>query len=432
MMRPAGHAARAALGIALGAMSLASAALPAAGQARLDRVVVSRTRIGGGGHVQAWVSVEDTDGGPLTGLERGGLSVTWDGRTPHDLAVRPVAERDPAFELTLVVDPDVARDHGSALRSLLAALGAMAGDRDRVKISFTGTEGRSIGGPLSRAADLDDKLGSLGTGRDPSHLYDALYREVRALLVVTRGVESGSQHQVPEVLALAGNYEQHVPLLVMLLDPNGTATEAERLSRIAPRSGGTFERLDGPERLPDIGAKAVRKLRSAYVLEFRDPRWDAGAERHAIEVTASAGGDQRAGGAAVITSEAMARAWWQGSLPWVVLVVVILSVLALLPLFVRKPLVRLRVVEGDERGFTYELYEVPVTLGAADGNDLIFSEQEVSRNHAVFERRGSTIELVDLNSENGTFVNGDRISRRRLSKGDRVSLGGAVEFEVRG
>jgi pSer/pThr/pTyr-binding forkhead associated (FHA) protein len=90
------------------------------------------------------------------------------------------------------------------------------------------------------------------------------------------------------------------------------------------------------------------------------------------------------------------------------------------------------VLNGDEKGCSYELFATPVTLGAAVGNDLSFDDDLVSRNHAVFERRGSAVELVDLNSENGTFVNGDRISRRRLSKGDRVSLGGAIDLEVAG
>ena len=63
----------------------------------------------------------------------------------------------------------------------------------------------------------------------------------------------------------------------------------------------------------------------------------------------------------------------------------------------------------------------------------MFPESEVSRNHAVLERRGRNIELADLNSENGTLVNGERITRRVLAEGDRISLGDAVHliFEAR-
>ena len=151
-----------------------------------------------------------------------------------------------------------------------------------------------------------------------------------------------------------------------------------------------------------------------------------------LEVTVSSGGDQRTGSESVVTAEVLARAWWQGALPWVLLFVVILLGLAALPFLIRRPLVRLRVSNGAEKGFVYEIFEVPVTIGAAAGNDLIFTDEEVSRNHAVFERRGSAIELVDSNSENGTYVNGDRVSRRRVTRGDRVKLGEAVEFEVLG
>jgi len=116
----------------------------------------------------------------------------------------------------------------------------------------------------------------------------------------------------------------------------------------------------------------------------------------------------------------------------VLLFMVILLGLGALPFLMRRPLVRLRVASGAEKGFVYEIYEVPVTLGAAAGNDLIFTDDEVSRNHAVFERRGTAIELLDSNSENGTFVNGHKVSRHRVTRGDRVRLGETVEFEVLG
>jgi hypothetical protein len=167
-------------------------------------------------------------------------------------------------------------------------------------------------------------------------------------------------------------------------------------------------------------------------MSFRDPRFDSQAERHGFDVAVSAGGEQRSKHREVITADVMPRPWWQGPLPLVVLGMVILLGLLAIPLLWRRPLVRLTVLNGDEKGFTYELYATPVRLGAAVGNDLSFDDDLISRNHAVFERRGSSVELVDLNSENGTFVNGDRISRRRIAKGDRLSLGGAVELEVVG
>jgi pSer/pThr/pTyr-binding forkhead associated (FHA) protein len=89
---------------------------------------------------------------------------------------------------------------------------------------------------------------------------------------------------------------------------------------------------------------------------------------------------------------------------------------------------------GADEGVWYEIFAFPITVGGADGNDIVLASAQVSRNHAVLERRGRTVELADLNSENGTFVNGERIVRRALADGDRVSLGPAVHliYEARG
>jgi hypothetical protein len=132
------------------------------------------------------------------------------------------------------------------------------------------------------------------------------------------------------------------------------------------------------------------------------------------------------------TADVLTLPWWRQPLPW--LIAVTLLALGGLGTLVLRPrrLCQLVVDSGAERGCSYEVYATPITLGAAVGNDLTLSEARVSRNHAVLERRGRGIELVDLNSENGTFVNGDRVTRRILVRGDRISLGGAVEMIFEG
>jgi hypothetical protein len=421
-------------------LSLLGAGLAGA-QSRLGYVSVDRVRITGGGNVQAWVSVLDPDAVPVAGLDASSFAPSWDGRTPDGLIAEPVSSRDPELRLTVLVDPGLVRDLGGTLRGMLEILAGRAGDRDRVRVAAIGGHGRGASAPLSRAGELSGRLEASESG-GPITLYDDLFREVRSLarlpkgragavLLVTRGVDTGSRHAVPEVLAISGAYAQHVPVLVLLLDSGG-ATESERLAALAQRSGGSFERLDGADKAIAGAQRAVQRLRGAYVLSFHDPRWDGKAERHVLEVAVNVGGEQRRRSIEVVSAEVMARAWWQGPLPLVLLGVVILLASIAVPLIWRRPMLKLVVLNGEEKGCSYELYAMPVTLGAAVGNDLTFPAGRVSRSHAVFERRGSGVELVDLNSENGTFVNGDRVTRRRLSRGDRVSLGGAVELEVRG
>jgi hypothetical protein len=64
------------------------------------------------------------------------------------------------------------------------------------------------------------------------------------------------------------------------------------------------------------------------------------------------------------------------------------------------------------------------TLGRGLGNDIILEDTRVSRHHAQLRYKARRFWLTDLNSTNGTFVNGARVSETALRDGDLVSLGG--------
>ena len=61
-----------------------------------------------------------------------------------------------------------------------------------------------------------------------------------------------------------------------------------------------------------------------------------------------------------------------------------------------------------------------ISIGRAPDNDLIFTSRNVSRYHAVVEREGDGYTLRDLNSANGTCVNGERTRTASLSDGDEI------------
>lgn len=66
----------------------------------------------------------------------------------------------------------------------------------------------------------------------------------------------------------------------------------------------------------------------------------------------------------------------------------------------------------------------PKTLGRATGADFIVDAALVSRVHCRFTvLSDGDLEVRDLESTNGTFVNGTRISKARLTPGDRVQIG---------
>ncbi len=86
----------------------------------------------------------------------------------------------------------------------------------------------------------------------------------------------------------------------------------------------------------------------------------------------------------------------------------------------------LRVVEGPGAGAYLVLRGPRYTVGRGKGCDLVLPDPRVSREHARLERGPEGTEVVDLGSTNGTFVNGQRVRRRRLRHGDRLQVGGAV------
>jgi len=63
------------------------------------------------------------------------------------------------------------------------------------------------------------------------------------------------------------------------------------------------------------------------------------------------------------------------------------------------------------------------TIGRTPDNDVHIDAEFISRHHAVALRAGARTVIEDLNSTNGTFVNGQRVNRRTLKDGDLVILG---------
>jgi pSer/pThr/pTyr-binding forkhead associated (FHA) protein len=69
------------------------------------------------------------------------------------------------------------------------------------------------------------------------------------------------------------------------------------------------------------------------------------------------------------------------------------------------------------------------TVGRAPRADFILDAALVSRLHCRLTAGDTTVEVVDLKSTNGTFVNGKRVDRASLSVGDRLRLG-RVELKI--
>jgi len=70
-----------------------------------------------------------------------------------------------------------------------------------------------------------------------------------------------------------------------------------------------------------------------------------------------------------------------------------------------------------------------ITIGRDPENIIEINDQHVSSYHAVLKMIGNTLVLEDLNSTNGTYVNGKKIIISNISKGDRITFGESAEFD---
>ncbi len=89
------------------------------------------------------------------------------------------------------------------------------------------------------------------------------------------------------------------------------------------------------------------------------------------------------------------------------------------------PTVTFQVLEGIDKGRIFrDLPLAPtVTIGREEGNLLRLNDERVSRFHAKIQHDNGEIILTDLESTNGTRVNGNVVQIRRLRPGDRIGVG---------
>ncbi|MBL8896793.1 MAG: FHA domain-containing protein [Planctomycetes bacterium] len=82
------------------------------------------------------------------------------------------------------------------------------------------------------------------------------------------------------------------------------------------------------------------------------------------------------------------------------------------------------VIEGGERdGERFALRSNRLTIGRAPGSDLLLKDGSVSSKHALLKLEGIVLEVEDLGSTNGTFVDGERVEHARVEIGGSFQIG---------
>ncbi|EFC84258.1 ATP-binding cassette domain-containing protein [Parafrankia sp. EUN1f] len=87
--------------------------------------------------------------------------------------------------------------------------------------------------------------------------------------------------------------------------------------------------------------------------------------------------------------------------------------------------------QEHERRTTYRLRPGTMTMGRARDNDIVITDLLASRRHAELYIGRSGLQIADLESANGVFVNGRRINRANVNQGDVIAVGHHV-FQLEG
>ncbi len=83
---------------------------------------------------------------------------------------------------------------------------------------------------------------------------------------------------------------------------------------------------------------------------------------------------------------------------------------------------KIQLTTPDGNTFEAELTADRMSVGRAEGNDLVIPDGSVSSSHGEFANEDGIWTFTDLGSTNGTKVNGERV--------DRVELGHGAQFEI--
>jgi pSer/pThr/pTyr-binding forkhead associated (FHA) protein len=82
------------------------------------------------------------------------------------------------------------------------------------------------------------------------------------------------------------------------------------------------------------------------------------------------------------------------------------------------------VATGELAGDRFDLTNEIVTVGRHEASDVFLDDVSVSRHHGLFTKTASgRVTVRDLNSLNGTYVNGARVDETVLHSGDEVQIG---------
>ncbi|MGH0034585.1 MAG: FHA domain-containing protein [Myxococcota bacterium] len=425
--------------LCLGALALLAPAA-ASGQAdstfqikKVERLYLDDIVAAPGGEraIELYLRAETDIGEPVEHLRPVDLTILDNGDLidPEDVTLTPLAEDGRGAACVLAIDNSrtmMGEPFNQARKAALSFLDRL-GSFDRVAIVAFSSQVQVVAGFDAAKAEAKVLLDELEVDASAlsTVLYDGVHKSIelireredlprRAFVIVfSDGKDSGSLHTLEEVLAKGrgDELEARTPISTIGYARFG-GDGLKTLETISDATRGESFRASSTLDLGSFFNEIWRQMMRSYIVRYRG---SMDGERHTVEVTIEGRSERRS-----VDVPRMEGPWW----PWVAACAVVLAggVLAFLLLRGRTA-GRVIFASGDLSGQSVSLSGPRVRIGGLPDNDVVIGSPAVSRYHAQIVVRGGKVEIEDLNSSNGTFVNGTPIRTAEIRAGDKIRIG---------
>jgi VWFA-related protein len=299
--------------------------------------------------------------------------------------------------------------------------------RDKVAIVAFSDEARVVAPFSASRASARVELEGLDVDSDSlsTVLYDGVSKAVelirlgeglprRAFVIVfSDGKDAGSHRSLEQVITAAQGTDLRPPTLIFTLGYARFGGEGlEILRRLSRETGGDFLRAESTIHLSTFFNEIHSQMKDSYVVRYPG-RMDG--EMHEVEVAIEGQSDSRSA-----KYPDFPLPIWR-YLAVIVPLVLLLALLAFL-LTRRRDAGRLVFVGGPRAGEVVPLQPSKTRIGALPDNDIVIPLDTISRYHVAIHVKGRRAEIEDLNSRNGTYVNGNPVRTATLQPGDKIRL----------
>ncbi len=399
----------------------------------VNRIGFDDVVAGAGGErvVDLYVRVLAEFGSPIRNLEARDLEVWQDDEQieSEDLSVRSLDATGRGITAVLAIDASGTmrgKPFAKAKEAAAAFLERLRPE-DRVAILTFSEEINIVSRFGEQRAETRQVLRDLEIDVERSRhtlLYDGAFRALdlirttpgvprRAFVILfSDGKDDGSDRTREEVVqeALGRGGESHILNFCVGYARFGGAG-LDEMRELAAGTGGEFMEAVSVEDVSDFFDLVARQMTQSYLVAY--PASMDG-RSHQIRVTIAGHSAERAADFPDI-----AGAWW----PWLVGAAGVVAIVLLVLLVQRGRTVgRLAVVSGPFSGTQVALPKGRTRIGALEDNDLVLASAKVSRYHAEIVVRGRRVEISDLDSTNGTTINGQPVRRGPLELGDKIGI----------